>query len=188
MRVAATVSTDLFVIRTRRCSGNCGWAFAATEPLVTSDTASTGVNGLTHDSALTGARAPEGKPASVPEESILPEKKPLTPFSSASLSGFDEFWSAYPRKTGKGAARRAWMRSKPPLSACLFAIRWQLRDKAWLKDGGAFIPHPSTWINSERWLDEQPAAPRAPDTAKYHAPVKEPSWMGAFREERKEVD
>jgi hypothetical protein len=26
--------------------------------------------------------------------------------------------------------------------------------KQWVKDGGQFIPHPTTWLNNERWCDD----------------------------------
>lgn len=74
--------------------------------------------------------------------------------------GFAEFWKAYPRKVGKGAAQKAWGKIKSKadtLQAILKAIAWQRTADQWTKDGGQFIPHPSTWLNEQRWLDEAPA-------------------------------
>jgi hypothetical protein len=70
---------------------------------------------------------------------------------------FDLFWKAYPRKTAKGAARKAWDKLKPEeqLAATEGAQRFASdpnRDET-------FTPHPATWINAERWLDE-PLPPR----------------------------
>lgn len=67
---------------------------------------------------------------------------------------FTEFWQAYPHKTGKGAAWRAWEKVSPDLGACLKALEWQRVQPQWTKDGGKFIPHPSTWLNQKRWEDE----------------------------------
>ncbi|CAB4147410.1 Protein of unknown function DUF1376 [uncultured Caudovirales phage] len=67
---------------------------------------------------------------------------------------FAEFWAVYPRKTGKGAAKRAWTRQKPPLQKCLDAIAWQVLTPDWCRDQGQYIPHPSTWLNNRRWEDE----------------------------------
>jgi hypothetical protein len=70
---------------------------------------------------------------------------------------FERFWGAYPRKTGKDAARRAFTRLHPgnDLTAHLIAAVEQQRQSAqWQKDGGQFIPHPATWLNQGRWLDE----------------------------------
>ena len=55
------------------------------------------------------------------------------------LVGFDEFWAAYPKKTGKGEARKAWLKIKPDaelLQQMLNAIAWQSQSEQWRKDGG----------------------------------------------------
>lgn len=73
------------------------------------------------------------------------------------MNDFDVFWKAYPRKVAKGAARTAWERTKairPPLEILLQAIEQQKEQEQWQRDGGMFIPHPSTWLRQERWDDE----------------------------------
>ena len=70
---------------------------------------------------------------------------------------FDEFWKAYPRKVAKPNAEKAWKKIKPDLDLAkqiLRAIEVQKDSDSWKKDSGAFIPHPATWLNSERWNDE----------------------------------
>lgn len=70
---------------------------------------------------------------------------------------FDLFWSAYPRKTAKGAARKAWARLSPDtvtVQKMLDALTWQRVQPQWLKDGGQYIPMPATYLNQERWEDE----------------------------------
>jgi phage replication O-like protein O len=70
---------------------------------------------------------------------------------------FTEFWAAYPRKTGKGAARKAWKKIKSPkatLEKILTALDWQKKSEQWTKNGGQYIPHPGTYLNQERWEDE----------------------------------
>lgn len=65
---------------------------------------------------------------------------------------FDQFWTIYPRKVAKGAARRAFAsacrRASPSvIIAALQAYPFDLsRPK--------FIPHPATWLNGDRWEDE----------------------------------
>lgn len=66
---------------------------------------------------------------------------------------FDQFWSAYPKKTAKGDAEKAWKKHKPDLAACLAALAVAKQSSDWIKDGGQFIPHPATWINGKRWED-----------------------------------
>ena len=73
------------------------------------------------------------------------------------LDGFDAFWAAYPRKTGKGEARKAWAKIKPNaelIQQILDAVKWQSQSDQWQKDNGQFIPHPATWLNQQRWEDE----------------------------------
>lgn len=66
---------------------------------------------------------------------------------------FDDFWAAYPRKEGKGHARRAWaaaIRKGPPEVIVAAAARY--RDDPNRED--AFTAHPTTWLNGERWTDD----------------------------------
>jgi len=70
---------------------------------------------------------------------------------------FEEFWKCYPRKAGKKAAKKAWLAIAPDeprvtaiMSALCTANRyWQINNIS-----QRHIPHPSTWLNEERWEDE----------------------------------
>ena len=68
---------------------------------------------------------------------------------------FDVFWAAYPRKQGKGAARRAWRKlvHPVPLGRILDAISWHKTTPQWKNNGNKYIPLPSTYINNKRWFD-----------------------------------
>lgn len=73
--------------------------------------------------------------------------------------GFDEFWSRYPRKVSKVQALKAWNRLKPneELQRQIIAsVDEKKRSEDWRKDGGRFIPHPSTFLNNQRWDDKEP--------------------------------
>jgi len=88
-----------------------------------------------------------------PRHATVDKKSP----SDSSARRFDEFWSAYPKKTGKDAARKAFDRRKVDdalLAAMLAAIAVQVRSKQWQDEGGRFIPNPATWLNQGRWQDE----------------------------------
>jgi hypothetical protein len=70
---------------------------------------------------------------------------------------FDRFWKAYPKKTAKGDALKAWKKLKVDsslLDLILKAIDQQKTSEAWTKDKGQFIPYPATWLNGQRWEDE----------------------------------
>lgn len=82
------------------------------------------------------------------------KKKPTSPQGG---DGFDLFWSKYPRKIGKQAALKAWKRTasiRPSLDDLCAALECQKRSPQWQKDGGQYIPYPSTWLNAGRWEDE----------------------------------
>lgn len=72
---------------------------------------------------------------------------------------FNLFWSLYPRKTNKQAAVKAWQKLKPSndlFDKIMHALSKHCVSDGWQRDGGQFIPHPSTWINGKRWDDELP--------------------------------
>lgn len=74
------------------------------------------------------------------------------------LDGFAEFWAAYPKKIGKGAAEKAFFKAgiNGHLPDILKAIERARATEQWQKDRGQFIPHPATWLNQRRWEDEPP--------------------------------
>lgn len=69
---------------------------------------------------------------------------------------FLAFWQAYPRRIGKGAARIAFARSlsfadgnaivQAAIAYAAHCTEMQIEQK--------FIPHPTTWLNTERWEDD----------------------------------
>ena len=67
--------------------------------------------------------------------------------------GFKVFWTAYPRKVGKGAAWAKWP-GEMNLAAIMAALEWQCRSHDWTKDGGEYIPNPSSYLHQRRWEDE----------------------------------
>lgn len=67
---------------------------------------------------------------------------------------FELFWEAYPRKEGKQKAEAAFAKVVVPVQDLLDAIESQKKSAQWTKDGGQFIPHPATWLNGKRWLDQ----------------------------------
>lgn len=67
---------------------------------------------------------------------------------------FEKFWSAYPKKVGKQAAKKAFNRVNVPVETLLTAIERQKCSAQWSKDNGQYIPNPATWLNQGRWEDE----------------------------------
>jgi len=71
---------------------------------------------------------------------------------------FDAFWAAYPRRVGKGAARRAWASARRLTSADYILSALEAQLAAGLFKDATYTPHPATWLNQERWDDEIPGA------------------------------
>ena len=72
---------------------------------------------------------------------------------------FDEFWAKYPRKVGKGDARKAWDKLNLTANSALVDVIFAALEKQkgwdqWQREGGRYIPHPATWLNQQRWEDE----------------------------------
>jgi predicted phage replisome organizer len=72
-------------------------------------------------------------------------------------TAFNEFWSAYPKKVNKKGCYKSFCKIKnlkEEMPLILEALERFKASKGWQKDNGQFIPHPTTWINQERWKDE----------------------------------
>lgn len=76
--------------------------------------------------------------------------------ADAKTDDFDAFWAVYPRKVGKGDAKKAFAKVKAPVSVLIAAVNTQKQSQQWLKDNGQYIPNPATWLNQGRWEDELP--------------------------------
>jgi len=87
-----------------------------------------------------------------PADSLL-----LNPDSPIPQSEFEEFWSAYPKKKNKDAAKKAWKKKNPPLKEILEALEWQCKSQDWKKERGQFIPYPASYLNAGGWMDEKPS-------------------------------
>ena len=96
------------------------------------------------------------------------------PSISSSLDdGFDEFWANYPRKVGKGAARKAWKNAIKKTSVELLQESALLYRLTCPKDP-QYIAHPASWLNAERWADEPMDPEPQPETPKPIIPTWEP--------------
>lgn len=79
---------------------------------------------------------------------------------------FSAFWDAYPRKVGKGAARKAWLKAVKRAGSARVVIDGAERfarevaaqqkvdrDQNRGRNTMEFVPYPATWLNGERWSD-----------------------------------
>jgi hypothetical protein len=72
--------------------------------------------------------------------------------SASEGSFFESFWAVYPRKIGKGAARKAYRNALKRASAEEIAAG--AKAYAASKPDPQYTAHASTWLNADRWLDE----------------------------------
>lgn len=73
--------------------------------------------------------------------------------------GFAELWQIWPRKVDKGHARMAYRRAikKIDRAAILAGAKAYAATRA--GQDQKYTVHLATWLNGERWADEQPAPP-----------------------------
>jgi hypothetical protein len=84
-----------------------------------------------------------------------PRRPPTDKTSRYSLE-FEQFWSAYPRKENKWYAWQCWQRVRQDgHKHGLILLRAEQFAESDIGRGACmFIPHPSTWLNQRRFLDD----------------------------------
>jgi uncharacterized protein YdaU (DUF1376 family) len=90
----------------------------------------------------------------IKQETLNINQEPVSNTSRKRDELFDRFWQAYPKKTGKDAARKAFHKRKPNdelVQTMVNAIGQQKNTDTWIK---GYIPNPATWLNDGRWQDE----------------------------------
>lgn len=119
-------------------------------------------------------------------EQVAGSRDPSTPAASEpAQTGFDEFWTYWPRKVSKADAEKAWnkaikSRADPAAivkAAASYAERCQL-----IKQDPKFIPHPATWLNRGSWGDDLDAVlPLPPQRAPTNHETFRDSAPSTFR-------
>lgn len=88
-------------------------------------------------------------------------EKPTTQKKPTRQSAFDEFWSAYPMKVGKVAARRNFDRAVKSGADQGEIIAGAKRYASSENVRRGYIKHPQGWLTDGRWADEaQPPIPQ----------------------------
>lgn len=97
---------------------------------------------------------------------------------------FNRFWVAYPRKTAKQQALKAWQKLKPDeglTDTILSALERFKQTEQWRKDNGRFIPYPATWLNGKRWEDEtMKVKQNGTNSGNNGMPTTEAEWLEGF--------
>lgn len=105
-----------------------------------------GVSGIA-DTSVASGRTPVSPPRTQKNEHIEHIEE------VSSVNAFEEFWTAYPRKTSKGKAREAWA-SALEAGATAEQMIDGARRYAGSKPDPQYTKHPTTWLNQECWHDE----------------------------------
>lgn len=70
---------------------------------------------------------------------------------------FYKFWEIYPKKVKKKKSKEKFMKvckDKLTFEKIINGLNRDIKSKDWSKEEGRFIPHPTAWLNNERWDDE----------------------------------
>lgn len=81
---------------------------------------------------------------------------------------FDAFWAVYPKREGKEAAARAWLKAVKIADAATITAGARAAVALWTAENRErqFIPHPATWLNGGRWQDETQATLPVPQQSR----------------------
>lgn len=113
------------------------------------------------ESSASGTDTPPNS-AQCSEVKVLKTPSSTAPRPKADDPAFARFWDAYPRKVGKGEARKAWTKAikagADPEQVIAGATRYR-DDPKRQRNGPEYTKHPGPWLNAERWTD-QPDTPR----------------------------
>jgi len=72
-------------------------------------------------------------------------------------SGFNLFWSEYPKKVARKEALKAWTKIRPANGTqeiIVNALKQHKTCTQWMGER-RYIPNPATWLNQRRWEDEE---------------------------------
>ncbi len=116
------------------------------------------------------------------------------PFASLTEppSSFDDFWTHWPRKTGKPSATKAFAnavrKKRADPAAIVEACRAYAGRCQQVGQNPMFIPYPATWLNDERWNDDLDAVMPLPASCASPAPPRESATGRAVAEVRDSFD
>lgn len=74
--------------------------------------------------------------------------------------GFDQFWLSYPKKVSKSKSMAKYTKilsDGVSIDEIMEGLQRAKESAQWVRDDGQYIPHPLTWLNNERWRDEDTA-------------------------------
>ena len=103
--------------------------------------------------AITGERQVHKPGEGKGREKEGKDKPPVVPLLGDDTD-FDSWWSVYPRRVGKGQARKAFKAAlkKTDLQTLIDGVKRYAASRT--GEDAKFTAHPASWLNAERWLDD----------------------------------
>jgi hypothetical protein len=77
------------------------------------------------------------------------------------MPSFEQFWEIFPRRVGKGTAKKAFKHAASRASFAEILDGARRYAKECVGRETQYIKHPSTWLNADCWLDEPERKPGA---------------------------
>lgn len=102
------------------------------------------------------------EPLKYPNEEPSPDVTVVTPPIEALQREFEFFWTLYPRKVAKTAARKAFIKAtnRAPIDDIIEGVR---RYASYMeREDAQFVAHAATWLNGDRWTDQDPPTQAKP--------------------------
>ena len=100
-----------------------------------------------------------------------PTKNPTGKTIARDDEAFDAFWSVYPRKEAKKAARKAWDKTNPDERLDVWAAAVRYRDDP--NREPEFTKHPERWLNAGCWDDDPLPSRTNSNDKRTHQPIEE---------------
>lgn len=82
-----------------------------------------------------------------------------TTLSEKVTDDFENWYAVFPKHVGRGAALRAYRGARKKADPLVLLAGARQAAAQYAQSDPKFIPHPATWLNGERWLDQ--ASPEA---------------------------
>lgn len=114
--------------------------------------------------------------SSMPREREREKERTTTSPASQAVSEFASWYAHYPRKTGKAAAEKAFIKAlkTTELETLMAGVIRYARDPNLPEK--QYIPHPSKWLNDGRW-DDDPLPPKTGGAPPPPKPAGRDDWM-----------
>lgn len=89
-----------------------------------------------------------------PETETEKKKSKREKINPGMIRDFEEWYAAYPRHVGRAKAIEAYCKARTKTDHATLMSALVRANREYAGRDPEYIPHPTTWLNQERWLDE----------------------------------